>query len=47
MTGQRLGPRAVVAQQAGQASGQRDDPGMLTSRDGVVQAGQQARALGW
>ena len=46
VAGDGLGPRAVAPQQPGQAGGQRDDPGVLAGAGGVVQAGEQAGALG-
>ena len=46
MAGEGLGPRAVVAQQAGQARGEGDDAGVLAGSGGVVQAGEQVGALG-
>ena len=39
VAGDGLVPRAVVSQQARQARGQRDDPGVLPGCGGVVQAG--------
>ena len=46
VAGDGLVPRAVGSQQARQARGQRDDPGVLAGRGGLVQAGQQAGPLG-
>ena len=44
--GDGVGPRAVAPQQPGEAGGQSDDPGVLAGAGGVVQAGEQAGALG-
>ena len=44
--GDGVGPRAVAPQQAGEAGGQRGDPGVLAGPGGMVQAGEQASALG-
>jgi hypothetical protein len=46
MPGDGLGPVAVAPQQPGQGAGQRDDPGVLAGAGGVIQAGEQADALG-
>jgi hypothetical protein len=46
VAGDGFGPRAVVAQQAGDAGGQGDDAGVLAGSGGVIQAGDQVGALG-
>ena len=46
MAGDGFGPRAVMAQQGGQACGQGDDAGVLAGSGGMVQAGEQAGVLG-
>ena len=46
MAGDGLSPRAVVAQQGGDAGGEGDNTGVLAGSGGVVQAGQQAGAFG-
>ena len=46
MTGDGVGPGAVISQQSGQAGGQANHPGMLAGPGGMVQAGEQVRAFG-
>src|SRR6202034_3155847 len=44
--GDGLGPGAVAAQEPGDAGGESGNPGVLAGTAGVVEAGEQAGALG-